>query len=97
MLSGGEPTLHPELAGLLAEVAARPVVRTLINTNGLRIARDDALLDLLTEHRERVEVYLQYDGAGERAHRHHRGADLRRLKDRAIDRLSPGESSRRSP
>ena len=88
MLSGGEPTLHPRLGDLLAEVTARPVVRTLINTNGLRIAGDDALLDLLTEHRERVEVYLQYDGAGERAHRHHRGADLRRLKDRAIDRLS---------
>ena len=63
-------------------------MRTLVNTNGLRIARDDALLDLLTRHRERVEVYLQYDGVGERAHRHHRGADLRRLKDRAIDRLS---------
>ena len=40
----------------------RAVVRILLNTNGLLIARDDALLDLLTEHRERVEVYLQYDG-----------------------------------
>ena len=88
MLSGGEPTLYPRLAELLTEVTARPVVRTLINTNGLRIARDDALLDLLTEHRDRVEIYLQYDGVGERAHRYHRGADLRRLKDQAIDRLS---------
>jgi hypothetical protein len=88
MLSGGEPTLHPHLAELLTEVAARPVVRVLLNTNGLRVARDDALLDLLAAHRERVEVYLQYDGVSERAHRHHRGADLRRLKDAAIDRLS---------
>jgi uncharacterized radical SAM superfamily Fe-S cluster-containing enzyme len=88
MLSGGEPTIYPHLADLLAEVTARPVVRTLVNTNGLRIAGDDALLDLLTQHRDRVEVYLQYDGVGERAHRHHRGADLRRLKERAIDRLS---------
>ena len=76
MLSGGEPTLYPHLPELLREVSARNVVRVLINSNGVRIARDDALLDLLTEHRERVEVYLQYDGVSERAARHHRGADL---------------------
>jgi uncharacterized radical SAM superfamily Fe-S cluster-containing enzyme len=88
MLSGGEPTLYPYLAELLAEVSARNVVRVLVNTNGIRIARDDALLDLLTTHRDRVEVYLQYDGVSERANRHHRGADLRPLKESAIDRLS---------
>ena len=88
MLSGGEPTLYPELAELLRELSARNVVRILVNTNGIRVARDDALLDLLTEHRERVEVYLQYDGVSERASRHHRGADLRQLKESAIDRLS---------
>ncbi|GAA3285024.1 radical SAM protein [Dactylosporangium vinaceum] len=88
MLSGGEPTLYPWLAELLDEVSARNVVRVLINSNGVKIARDDALLDLLASHRERVEVYLQYDGVSERAARHHRGADLRRLKDQAVDRLS---------
>ncbi|GAB1694630.1 radical SAM protein [Krasilnikovia sp. M28-CT-15] len=88
MLSGGEPTLHPQLGDLLDELAARPVVRILLNTNGLAVARDDALLDLLARHRHRLEVYLQYDGVTERAHRLHRGADLRRIKDQAIDRLS---------
>jgi len=88
MLSGGEPTLYPYLAELLTEVAQRNVIRVLVNTNGLRIAREDALLDLLTEHRERVEVYLQYDGDSAEASRHHRGGDLRALKDRAVERLS---------
>lgn len=88
MLSGGEPTLYPHLAELLEALARRPVVRILINTNGIRIARDDALLDLLTAHRERVEAYLQYDGPSAATSRHHRGADLTRLKERAIDRLS---------
>ncbi|HLL67159.1 MAG TPA: radical SAM protein [Micromonosporaceae bacterium] len=88
MLSGGEPTLYPQLSELLTQVAARNVVRVLINTNGVRIARDDSLLDLLAAHRDRVEVYLQYDGVSETASRHHRGADLRRLKEAAIDRLS---------
>ncbi|HET8662247.1 MAG TPA: radical SAM protein [Micromonosporaceae bacterium] len=88
MLSGGEPTLYPYLGELLTELAARPVVRILVNTNGVRLARDDALLDLLAGHRERVEVYLQYDGPSADASRHHRGADLTRLKESAVDRLS---------
>jgi uncharacterized radical SAM superfamily Fe-S cluster-containing enzyme len=88
MLSGGEPTLYPQLPELLREVAARNVVRVLVNTNGVAVARDDALLDLLAAHRERVEVYLQYDGPSAATSRHHRGADLRRLKELAVDRLS---------
>ncbi|OBF37949.1 radical SAM protein [Mycolicibacterium peregrinum] len=91
MLSGGEPTLHPNLAELLDELVARPITRILINSNGVRIANDDALLDLLTAHRERVEVYLQYDGLSEQTHRHHRGGDLRRTKSQALQRLSERE------
>ncbi|MEW2478819.1 radical SAM protein [Mycobacterium sp. NPDC049093] len=91
MLSGGEPTLHPNLAELLDQLVARPITRILINSNGVRIANDDALLDLLTAHRERVEVYLQYDGLSEQAHRHHRGGDLRRTKSQALQRLSERE------
>jgi len=88
MLSGGEPTLYPRLAELLDVVAARPIVRVLINSNGLAIAQDDDLLALLRKHRERVEVYLQYDGQSAAASTHHRGADIRRFKERAIERLS---------
>lgn len=91
MLSGGEPTLHPNLAELLDELVARPITRILVNSNGVRIANDDRLLDLLTAHRERVEVYLQYDGLSEQAHRHHRGGDLRRTKGQALQRLSERE------
>ncbi len=91
MLSGGEPTLHPELARLLAEVERRDVVRVLVNTNGVRLARDPELADLLARHRERVEVYLQYDGVTAEASRHHRGADLRRIKADALGVLSERE------
>jgi uncharacterized radical SAM superfamily Fe-S cluster-containing enzyme len=88
MLSGGEPTLYPELERLLRELVDRPIVRILVNTNGIRIAREDSLLGLLAELRDRVEVYLQYDGPSAATSRHHRGADLRRLKESAVDRLS---------
>lgn len=88
MLSGGEPTLHPQLARLLTELTARPITRILLNTNGLRIAVDDELLALLCAHRDRVEVYLQYDGETAQASRHHRGGDLRVRKQQALQRLS---------
>ena len=63
-------------------------MRVLVNTNGLAVAQDDAMLELLRRHRERVEVYLQYDGESAEASTHHRGADIRRFKERAIERLS---------
>jgi uncharacterized radical SAM superfamily Fe-S cluster-containing enzyme len=88
MLSGGEPTLHPRLRELLDAVLARPVGRILLNSNGIAIAQDDELVAYLGRHRRRVEVYLQFDGFRLETHRHHRGADLRRIKQLAVERLS---------
>jgi uncharacterized radical SAM superfamily Fe-S cluster-containing enzyme len=88
MLSGGEPTLHPNFALLLTELTSRNIVRILVNTNGIRLARDDALLESIRRYADRVEVYLQFDGFSERAHRVHRAADLRTLKTLAVERLS---------
>jgi len=73
MLSGGEPTLYPHLAELLEELVARPIIRIMVNSNGMLMATDDELLALLARHRDRVEVYLQYDGPSKEASIHHRG------------------------
>jgi len=88
MLSGGEPTLHPDLETILREIAARSVTRTVLNTNGIRVARDDPFVNVLSSRRDRLEVYLQYDGVSEAAVRHHRGSDLRATKDAALRRLT---------
>jgi 7,8-dihydro-6-hydroxymethylpterin dimethyltransferase len=88
MLSGGEPTIHPEFATILEAAIERNVVRVLVNTNGVLVARDDDLLALLERHRDRVEVYLQFDGFDKATHLHHRAADLRSIKQRAVRRLS---------
>jgi uncharacterized radical SAM superfamily Fe-S cluster-containing enzyme len=88
MLSGGEPTVHPEIVAALDALAALPVTRILLNTNGTRIAADDAFVATLGRLRERVEVYLQYDGLREATHRALRGTDLRAVKARAIERLT---------
>jgi uncharacterized radical SAM superfamily Fe-S cluster-containing enzyme len=88
MLSGGEPTIHPGLTDLLEAAMERPIGRILLNTNGIEIAQNDRLLAFLERHHRRIEVYLQLDGFRAETHRYHRGADLRRVKERAIERLS---------
>lgn len=88
MVSGGEPTLHPDFVEILDELAGRPITRILVNTNGVAPSRDDRLVEAFGRLRDRVEVYLQFDGVRGETHRHHRGADLGAVKLRAIDRLS---------
>lgn len=88
MLSGGEPTLHPEFVELIEELCRRNIVRILVNTNGVLISRDDDLLAALQRNRSNVEAYLQFDGLRKETHQYHRRADLRSIKQRALQRLS---------
>jgi uncharacterized radical SAM superfamily Fe-S cluster-containing enzyme len=88
MISGGEPTLYPWLTELLDELQERDIVRILLNTNGVLVARDDSLLSYLQAHSDRIELYLQFDGFRRETWLHHRAADLRSIKERAIRRVS---------
>jgi uncharacterized radical SAM superfamily Fe-S cluster-containing enzyme len=88
MLSGGEPTVHPEIVEIIRAAVDRNVTRVLLNTNGVRIAKDDRFLQTLHDLRDRVEVYLQFDGFELETHLFHRGEDLREVKQRAIERLT---------
>ncbi|MBV8491496.1 MAG: radical SAM protein [Candidatus Eremiobacteraeota bacterium] len=88
MISGGEPTVHPQFRELIERLAALPVTRVLINTNGVRLANEDALLDFLAGLRDRVEVYLQYDGQRSSTHERLRAVDMVELKSRVVNRLS---------
>ncbi len=88
-LSGGEPTLHPQFAELLAWLHANPGIDyVLLNTNGVRLATDDAFLDQLgkTFRYGKFQLYLQFDGPQEAGQRTLRGADLRAMRRRAIER-----------
>ncbi len=88
-LSGGEPTLHPQFFELLAWCHAHPGLDyVLLNTNGVRIATDDAFADALgkTYRLGKFQLYLQFDGPQEAAQRTLRGADLRAIREKAIAR-----------
>lgn len=88
MISGGEPTVHPQIAEMLDALVPLPITRILLNTNGIRLANDDAFLQRIAKHRDRVEIYLQYDGQSETTHAALRGTDLRDMKARVLARLS---------
>lgn len=60
-ISGGEPTLHPQIIEILQAAKARPIRHLMLNTNGLRIARDPAFVAELARLKPGFEVYLQFD------------------------------------
>ena len=68
-------------------VMERNVTRVMLNTNVRRIARDDRFLGFLHDHRDQIEVYLQFDSLEERPLRTLRGADLRDVRRRALENL----------
>src|SRR5947209_735108 len=79
-ISGGEPTLHPELVRMARYAYGKPIQVVMVNTNGLRLARDPGLAAELAEMRDRLEVYLQFDGFDPATHRALRGEELLDLK-----------------
>jgi len=88
MLSGGELTVHPAILELIRAATERNVTRVVLNTNGIRIARDDRFMSELARLRDRVEVYLQFDGFRPETYLFHRGQDLTELKAEVIRRLT---------
>src|SRR5438445_1387230 len=88
-LSGGEPTLHPQFFELIEWIQAHPDIDyLLLNTNGVRIAGDEAFAQKLADasRRRRIQLYLQFDGTRLAGQHFLRGADLRALRKRAMER-----------
>ena len=87
-LSGGEPTLHPDLSELLEWLRGESRIKyVLLNTNGVRLAREPGFAERLIQSTEpgRFQIYLQYDGPQEAGQRTLRGADLRSLREGCLD------------
>jgi len=88
MVSGGEPTVRKDLEELIDRLLERNITRVMLNTNGRRIARDDRFVKYLQKRRERIEVYLQFDGFRSETHRRLRGEDVGEEKLHALQRLN---------
>ena len=86
-ISGGEPTRHPDFFAVLDAARRRPIRHLMINTNGVRIARDPAFAEQLASYMPGFEVYLQFDSFEREALLDIRGADLRDVRTEALAAL----------
>lgn len=89
-LSGGEPTLHPELFEIVKWLGEQEwIADTLLNTNGTKLADPLFIRNLsAVAKRGRFSVYLQYDGGGDGGQVSLRGGDMRVVRERAIKNCS---------
>lgn len=87
-LSGGEPTLHPEILEIIQFARSTSLAYVMLNTNGLRIAQDEAFAAALGKWVGNFEVYLQFDGLDTRTYQTLRGKDYLAEKLRAIEQLA---------
>jgi uncharacterized radical SAM superfamily Fe-S cluster-containing enzyme len=87
-ISGGEPTLHPQFFEILDMARQRPIQHLMVNTNGIRIAREDGFAERLAEYMPGFEIYLQFDSFEAAALKELRGADLTSIRMQAIEKLN---------
>ncbi|MDD5054734.1 MAG: radical SAM protein [Candidatus Peribacteraceae bacterium] len=86
-ISGGEPTLHPHILDIIDLGKKKGFKYVMLNTNGLRLAKDEEFVKQLAAFNGGFEVYLQFDGFSPDALRTLRGRDLSCEKKKAIEHL----------
>jgi uncharacterized radical SAM superfamily Fe-S cluster-containing enzyme len=87
-ISGGEPTIHPQFFEILDAAKRRPIKHLMVNTNGVRIAADEEFAKRLAGYMPNFELYLQFDSLERDPLMQLRGADLRQVRQRALERLN---------
>ena len=87
-LSGGEPTIHPQILDVLRLAKEKGINYVMINTNGLRIASDEEFVKSLAEFKPGFEIYLQFDTLNPETSKKIRGVDLTAIKAKALENLA---------
>ena len=86
-ISGGEPTIHPELFPILDAAKRRPIRHLMLNTNGIRLAKEPDLARRLAAYQPGFEVYLQLDSLRDEVLQRIRGARLADVRRQALEHL----------
>jgi len=87
-ISGGEPTVHPQFFEILDIAKTKPIKHLMLNTNGIRIAKDEKFAERLASYAPDFEIYLQFDSFKKEALEQLRGEDLREVRSKAIEHLN---------
>jgi 7,8-dihydro-6-hydroxymethylpterin dimethyltransferase len=87
-ISGGEPTIHPDFFEILDIAKRKPIKHLMVNTNGIRIAKDFEFTKRLAAYAPDFEIYLQFDSFKPEALEHLRGKDLTDVRKKALEHLN---------
>jgi len=87
-ISGGEPTIHPQFFEILNIAKTKPIKHLMLNTNGIRIAKDFSFAQQLATYMPDFEVYLQFDSFKPDALQQLRGKDLTDIRMKALENLN---------
>jgi uncharacterized radical SAM superfamily Fe-S cluster-containing enzyme len=87
-ISGGEPTVHPQFFEILDIAKSKPIRHLMLNTNGIRIAKDLAFVERLASYMPDFEIYLQFDSFKPEVLQKLRGEDLTEVRKKAIANLN---------
>ena len=87
-ISGGEPTIHPQFWEIMDYAKSLPIRHLMLNTNGLKIAKDIAFAERLKTYAPDFEIYLQFDSFENSVLQELRGADLNHIRAQAIANLN---------
>lgn len=87
-ISGGEPTVHPQFFEILDIAKTKPIRHLMLNTNGIRIAKDVAFTERLASYMPDFEVYLQFDSLQPHVLEALRGENLLETRMKALENLN---------
>jgi uncharacterized radical SAM superfamily Fe-S cluster-containing enzyme len=87
-ISGGEPTVHPHFFEILDIAKSKPIKHLMLNTNGIRIAKDEKFAEKLATYMPDFEIYLQFDSFKPEVLEKLRGEDLTIIREKAMEYLN---------
>ena len=87
-ISGGEPTVHPDFFKILDLAKTKPIKHLMVNTNGIRIAKDINFVEKLASYMPDFEIYLQFDSFSPEVLTKLRGEDLTEVRKKALENLN---------
>lgn len=87
-ISGGEPTVHPDFFAIMDIAKKKPIRHLMLNTNGIRIAKDFEFARQLATYMPDFEIYLQFDSFKPEALEQLRGKDLTEVRIKALENLN---------
>jgi uncharacterized radical SAM superfamily Fe-S cluster-containing enzyme len=90
-ISGGEPTIHPDILRILKYAGSKGIKYPMLNTNGIKLANIDFAKKIALTMNDRnlligrPLIYLQFDGVTEETYIALRGKPLLEFKMRALE------------